>query len=51
MLDNEIVRRTSAWKNGRIVYLDPGTWYLSGGGLTSLKAMVDEVSAALDSGS
>lgn len=47
MLDNEIVRRTSAWKNGRVVYLDPGIWYLSGGGLTSLKAMVDEVSAAL----
>lgn len=48
LLDNEIVRRTKAWSNGRVVYLDPDSWYLSGTGLTAMQAMVDEIAAALD---
>lgn len=46
-LDNELVRRTTAWKTGQVVYLDPSDWYMVGGGLTSLQRKVDQVSAAL----
>jgi iron complex transport system substrate-binding protein len=37
---------TSAGRNGRIVYLDPALWYLSGGGLLSLSLQLDEAAAA-----
>ncbi|WP_407295878.1 ABC transporter substrate-binding protein [Stutzerimonas zhaodongensis] len=37
---------TSAGRNGRIVYLDPALWYLSGGGLLSLSLQLDEAVAA-----
>ncbi|MFD0987956.1 siderophore ABC transporter substrate-binding protein [Methyloligella solikamskensis] len=47
LLDNELVRQTTAWKKGQVVYLDPVNWYLIGSGLTALQNQVDEVSAAL----
>lgn len=48
LLKNDLVDTTSAAKNGRIFSLDPGVWYLSGGGLESLRMMEDEVRAALE---
>ena len=33
--ENEIVSATNAVKNGKVFYLDPEIWYLSGGGLQS----------------
>jgi iron complex transport system substrate-binding protein len=48
-LDNEIVRETTAWKKGQVVYLDPTNWYLVGGGLTALQRNVDAIRAALSS--
>lgn len=47
ILDNALVAKTNAAKNGKIIYLDPEYWYLSGGGLESLKAMIEEVSKAI----
>ena len=47
VLDNPLVKGTSAGQKGRIVYLDPANWYLAGGGLAALQAMADEVSSAL----
>ncbi len=44
---NELVKKTSAYKNNKIVYLDADSWYLSGGGLKSLKSMAKEVEEAL----
>ena len=32
-IENEFVKKTNAYKNGKIIYLDPDYWYLSGGGL------------------
>lgn len=49
-LDNDIVRRTSAWQKGHVVYLDGADWYLAGGGLTSLRRTVDDLKAALARG-
>ncbi|MDX3924273.1 MAG: siderophore ABC transporter substrate-binding protein [Shinella sp.] len=47
-LDNEIVHQTNAWKNGNVVYLDPVSWYLVGGGIRSMQQTVDQLQSALD---
>lgn len=49
-LDNEIVRQTNAWKNGRVVYLDSVSWYLVGNGITAMQKTVDQLTAALNQG-
>lgn len=49
LLDNALVHRTTAWKRGHVVYLDPVRWYLVSGGLVSLKANADQIAGALDS--
>ncbi|WP_318617856.1 siderophore ABC transporter substrate-binding protein [Sporosarcina sp. YIM B06819] len=46
-IENELVMKTNAYKNGKIVYLNAEYWYLSGGGLLSMKEMVKEVEAGL----
>lgn len=46
-VENELVKNTNAFKNGKIVYLDPNYWYLSGGGLVSVSEMVKEVEVVL----
>lgn len=43
-VENELIQRTEAYKNGKIVYLNSAAWYLSGtGGITSINLMVDEI--------
>ncbi|MEF3305964.1 siderophore ABC transporter substrate-binding protein [Paenibacillus sp. GYB003] len=42
-IENELVKKTKAFQEGHIVYLDPNYWYLSGGGLISVSEMVKEV--------
>lgn len=46
-IENELVMKTNAFKNGKIFYLDPDYWYLSGGGLLSMKEMIKEIEAAM----
>lgn len=46
-LDNELVNETNAATNNKIISLNPDLWYLSGGGLTSVSEMIDEVVAAI----
>ena len=46
VLGNELVAQTKAWKQDNVVYLDAVNWYLVGGGLISLQAMVDQLSQA-----
>ena len=46
-LDNEVLRRTTAWSEDQVVYLDPANWYLVGGGLTAMRQNVDQIAAAL----
>lgn len=48
LLDNEIVGQTTAWKKKQVVYLDPESWYLVGGGVTALANEVDQLARALD---
>ncbi|MEC0232242.1 siderophore ABC transporter substrate-binding protein [Paenibacillus alba] len=43
IIENELVKKTNAFKNGNIIYLDANYWYLSGGGLISVEGMVKQV--------
>ncbi|MBC1906576.1 siderophore ABC transporter substrate-binding protein [Listeria booriae] len=47
VVENELVKKTNAYKNNHIVYLNPEYWYLSGGGLESVAEMVKEVGDSL----
>lgn len=42
-LVNDIVKKTDAYQNNRIIYLDGPLWYTSGGGLSSELAKIDEI--------
>ncbi|MCG3086793.1 siderophore ABC transporter substrate-binding protein [Sporosarcina cyprini] len=46
-IENDLVKKTNAYQNGKIVYLNGEYWYLSGGGLISMKEMISEVEAGL----
>lgn len=46
-LENELVKKTKAYQNGNIVYLDQNYWYLSGGGLISVSEMIKEVAGSV----
>lgn len=43
ILDNEIVNQTTAAKEGKIINLSSDIWYLSGGGIQSVDAMMNDV--------
>jgi len=46
-IENALVKQTNAYKNNKIIYLNPQVWYLSGGGLISINKMTDEIREAL----
>lgn len=46
-IENDLVKKTNAFQNDKMVYLNGEYWYLSGGGLQSMKEMVKEVEAGL----
>ncbi|MBS4175637.1 siderophore ABC transporter substrate-binding protein [Bacillus sp. FJAT-49736] len=48
VIENSLVKKTNAYKNGKIIYLDPGYWYLSGGGLESVSEMIKEAAKGLE---
>lgn len=48
IVENKLVQKTSAYENDNIIYLDPNYWYLSGGGLVSIQAMIDEIQESLE---
>ena len=47
-IENELVKKTNAFKNGKIIYLDAVNWYIAGNGVQSTISMVEEVKAALN---
>lgn len=47
VLDNELVRGTTAWEDGDVHYLDSSVWYIAPNGLPSVEQMVEEVGAAV----
>jgi len=42
-VENPLVKQTKAYQNQAIYYLDPNVWFISGGGLTSVKLMTDDI--------
>lgn len=42
-MENDIIQQTEAYKNEHIIYLDGALWYLSGGGLQSELAKIEEI--------
>lgn len=47
VVENKITKNTNAYKNDKIVYLDPYLWYLAGGGLQSVPDMIQEIQDSL----
>lgn len=43
VLDNDIVKQTSAYQNDNIVYLDPTAWYIVYGGVETTQILIDDV--------
>lgn len=48
LIENELVKLTDAYKNDRIIYLNPEAWYVANGGFQGTKIMIDEMKAALE---
>ena len=48
VLDNELVRGTTAWRNDDVHHLDSAVWYIAPNGLPSVEQMVEEVAAAVE---
>lgn len=48
LLDTDVVRGTTAWQEGQVVYLDPAGWYITGGGLQTLRGNIAQLVAALE---
>ncbi|MEP5759943.1 MAG: siderophore ABC transporter substrate-binding protein [Litoreibacter sp.] len=44
-LDNALVRETTAWKTGNIIYLSSAPIYIAGGGIQSMNITLDELLA------
>ncbi|WP_210509148.1 siderophore ABC transporter substrate-binding protein [Naasia sp. SYSU D00057] len=49
LLDNDLVRQTTAWQEDQVVHLDSETWYVVMSGLSAVSAMVDEIAGSVAS--
>ena len=47
VVENDLTKKTKAYKDGKIIYLDTQVWYLGGSGLMSTELMLDEIEKAL----
>ncbi|MCG3419295.1 siderophore ABC transporter substrate-binding protein [Oceanobacillus jordanicus] len=48
LVENDLVKGTTAYEKDNIVYLDPDYWYLSGGGLVSVSEMVKQIESSIE---
>lgn len=46
-IENPLIQQTKAFRNKKIIYLDPNIWYISGAGLISVNEMADDVLEAV----
>lgn len=47
-VENKLIQQTKAYKNGKVFYLDPNTWYISAGSLTSVEMMIKDIEQLFD---
>lgn len=45
-IENPLLRETNAWKNGKLIFVDPEAWYVTAASITPLEIIMDEVIAA-----
>ncbi|ALK10871.1 putative ABC transporter solute-binding protein YclQ precursor [Blastochloris viridis] len=50
VLDNDLIAATRAAKAGRILYLDPVRWYITGGGGAAFATIAEDLALALEAG-
>ncbi|MCR2812483.1 siderophore ABC transporter substrate-binding protein [Microbacterium sp. zg.Y1090] len=43
VLDNDIIKQTTAYQEDQIVYLDPTAWYIVFGGIDTTRIMIEDV--------
>ena len=43
ILDNDLIKSTDAYKNGRILYMDSQSWYTIAGGFSSTETMLNDI--------
>ena len=48
IIENDLTKKTDAYKNDRIIYLNPQVWYVGGAGITASNMMIDEIKAAIN---
>lgn len=47
ILDNDIIKNTTAYKNNKLINLNSEVWYTVAGGIDSTNAMIDEIAEAI----
>lgn len=47
VMENDLMKKTKAYQNDNIIYVDSHVWYVSSGGLTGTMKMVEEVQSSL----
>ncbi|KAF1683605.1 ABC transporter [Veillonella sp. R32] len=47
VMNTPLINQTKAAQTEHIIYVDPGLWYLSGGGLESTALMLDDIAQAI----
>lgn len=48
LIENDLTKKTNAYKDGNIVYLDTKAWYLGGPGIMATDKMITEMEQALN---
>lgn len=47
IFENDIIKETNAYKNGKIIYLSSQVWYVASGGITGTMTMIEDIEAGL----
>lgn len=48
LLNNDLVKATSAYQHQKIIYLNPTVWYLAEGGVQATQLMLDDIKSAFN---
>lgn len=47
LMENDLVKSTKSFQNGKIIYLDSGVWYVGGSGIQSLNKRISEINETI----
>ena len=46
-MENELVKTTEAYKNGKMIYVEPQAWYVGGSGLMAIDRIISDMEVAV----